>query len=163
MLTASIVLLGASAASAQEQKNQDFLVEAIQGNLAEVQMGELAEKHGQSGQVINFGETLKNEHADANKKALEAARSLNVTAPTEPNAEQKADYEELAKLKGPEFDKKFASHMVMDHKADIEKYTKAAKTQDAAGRYAAEALPTLQKHLETALKLEKDTGTTGSR
>lgn len=163
LLTASIVLVGAANAFAQDKRSQDFLVDAIQGNLAEIQMGELAEKNGQSGQIINFGETLKTQHADANKKARAAANSLNVTAPTEPSAKQKSDYEELAKLKGPDFDKKFASLMVMDHQQDIEKYNQASRRQDAAGRYATDALPTLQKHLETALKLEKDTGATGSR
>jgi putative membrane protein len=117
----------------------------------------LAEKNGQSGQVKNFGETLKTDHGNANMKAIEAAKSLNVVVPTEPNANQKADYNEMAKLKGPDFDKKFAEHMVMDHKKDIEKYQTAGRQQDAAGKYATESLPTLQKHLQTAEAIQKDT------
>jgi putative membrane protein len=163
LLTTAALLLFADVAGAQDKANQEFLTKAIQGNYAEVQMGELAEKNGQSGQVKNYGEMLKTEHSDANKKAIEAAKSMGVTPPTGPNAKQKADYNEMAKLTGPSFDKKFSEHMVMDHKKDIEEYQTAAKKQDAAGKYATEALPTLQKHLQRAEALQKDTGTTGSR
>jgi hypothetical protein len=40
-----------------------------------------------------------------------------------------------------------------DHKKDMKAYEKEAKKNDAAGAYAKEALPTLQKHLETAQSL----------
>src|SRR4051812_46872841 len=101
VLTTAALLLFANGATAQDKANQEFLTKAIQGNYAEVQLGELAEKNGQSGQVKTYGEMLKTEHSDANKKAIEAAKSMGVTPPAGPNAKQKADYEELAKLKGP--------------------------------------------------------------
>jgi putative membrane protein len=163
LLTTAALLLVANIAAAQDQANREFLTKAIQGNYAEVKMGELAEKNGQSGEVKTYGEMLKTEHSDANKKAIEAAKSMGVTPPTEPNAKQKADYDEMAKLTGPSFDKKFSEYMVMDHKKDIEEYQTAAKKQDAAGKYATDSLPTLQKHLQRAETLRQDTGTTGSR
>ncbi|AMN44096.1 DUF4142 domain-containing protein [Rhodoplanes sp. Z2-YC6860] len=161
VVTAALVL-SATAAMAQEKPGQEFLTKAIQGNLAEVSMGELAQKNGQSGQVKTFGEMLQTDHTESNKKATDAARTLGITPPTEPTAKQKADHDELAKLTGPSFDKKFAEHMVMDHKKDIAEYQTAAKKQDAAGKYATEALPTLQKHLQRAETLQRDSGTTGS-
>src|SRR4051812_41228227 len=99
LLTTAAFLLFAEAAIAQDKANQEFLTKAIQGNYAEVKIGELAEKNGQSGEVKNYGEMLKTEHGDANKKAIEAAKSMGLTPPTEPNAKQKADYDEMAKLK----------------------------------------------------------------
>jgi len=155
LLSAAVMLL-ATSASAQDKASQKFLTEAIEGNFAEVKMGELAEKNGQSGLVKSFGETLKADHTAANKKALEAARALGMNPPAEPSAKQKQDYDHMAKMNGPAFDKAFAEHMVADHKKDIAEYQEAAKKQDAAGKYATEALPTLQKHLETANGLEKD-------
>jgi putative membrane protein len=54
--------------------------------------------------------------------------------------------------------------MVADHKKDISEYEAAAKRNDAAGQYATGALPTLEKHLQSAESLERPAPpTTGSR
>ena len=62
----------------------------------------------------------------------------------------------MAKMNGAAFDKMFAQHMVADHKKDISAYQKASKKQDAAGQYAQGSLPTLQKHLEEAQNIQKN-------
>jgi putative membrane protein len=61
----------------------------------------------------------------------------------------------MAKMKGAEFDKMFAKDMIADHKKDIKEYKAEAKESDAAGQYAKDSLPTLEKHLQTAQSLEK--------
>jgi putative membrane protein len=156
-------VLQAMAASAQDDASKTFFTQTIEGNYAVMQMGELAIKNGQSGGVKTFGETLKNEHNEANKKAIEVAKSLGVTPPNGPNAKQKADHDKMSMITGPEFDNVFAQHMVTDHQKHIAEYTEAAKKQDAAGRYATGALPALQRHLQTAQGLQKDAATTGGR
>jgi len=78
-----------------------------------------------------------------------------VDPPSGPNRKQQADYDKMAKLKGDSFDRMFAQHMVTDHKKEITAYQKASKKKDAAGQYAQESLPILQKHLETAQALSK--------
>jgi putative membrane protein len=64
---------------AQDKASQKFLKEAIEGNLAEVQMGELAQKNGKSDQVRSFGQMLQKDHSDANKKATAAANQMGVS------------------------------------------------------------------------------------
>jgi hypothetical protein len=47
--------------------------------------------------------------AKADEKAMDAAKSVGVTAPDSLNAEQKADNEKkLSKISGPQFDRDFA-------------------------------------------------------
>lgn len=145
----------------QDKASQKFLTEAIQGNLAEVQMGQLAQKNGASDGVKQYGQMLAKDHGDANAKATAAASSLSVTAPTEPSKKQKADYDKMAKMNGAQFDREFAKHMVADHQKDIKEYQKASAKNDAAGNYAKETLPTLQKHLQAAQALTQ--ATTGKR
>ena len=141
----------ASPASAQSSADKSFIKEAIQGNLAEVQMGQLAQKNGGSDEVKNFGKTLEADHGQANSKATQVAHELKVTPPTEPNSKQKHAYDRAAKLTGANFDREFARHMIIDHKEDIVKYQKASKSKDTAvAGYASESLPTLHKHLEMA-------------
>lgn len=150
---AVLVLLAASSAHAAEKPSQAFLKKAIQGNFAEVKMGELAQQKGQSDETKKFGQTLTDDHAAANQKAMDAAKSMDMTPPDGPSAKQKADYERMAGMSGAKFDRQFATHMVADHRKDIAEYKKAAKKTDAAGEYAKAQIDVLQKHLDTAKSL----------
>jgi len=107
----SVTILLASPCLAQDRASQKFLKEAIEGNFAEVQMGQLAQKQGNSDGVRSFGQMLEKDHSDANKKAVDVANSLGMTPPTEPSKKQKADYDKMSKMSGTQFDKAFATHM----------------------------------------------------
>jgi putative membrane protein len=153
---AVIALTVGSAAFAAEKPSQAFLKKAIEGNYAEVQMGQLAQKNGQSDGVRQFGQMLSTDHSAANQKALDAAKSMGVTPPDGPNARQKADYDKMSKMTGAQFDRAFATHMVADHQKDIAEYRKESKQADAAGDYAKGQIDTLQKHLDTAKSLKSN-------
>src|SRR5262245_11860028 len=120
------VLAFPAASFGQDKAGQKFLKEAIEGNLAEVQMGQLAQKNGNSDGVRSFGQMLQKDHSEANQKATAAANSLGVTPPTAPNSKQKAAYDRMSKLSGAKFDSEFAKHMIDDHKKDIAEYEKAS-------------------------------------
>jgi putative membrane protein len=156
LAAAAIAFSLASGSAFAQGADQKFIKEAIEGNLAEVQMGQLAQQNGASQGVKDFGQMLVTDHGQANTKAQSVASALNVTPPTEPNAKQKKDYDKMSKLNGAAFDKAFAQHMVADHKKDIAAFQKETKSknQTVAG-FASETLPTLQKHLQTAQSLQK--------
>jgi len=156
-IIAAATLLAATGALAQSPTTKKFLTDAIQGNYAEVQMGELAQQNSQNQEVRSYGKMLVTDHKSANQNAIDVAQSLHVPSPNGPSAKQKADHDKMAKLSGSKFDRAFAKHMVADHKKDIAAYKKEAKSNDAAGQYAQEALPTLEKHLEHAQQLQKET------
>jgi putative membrane protein len=147
------ILFAACSASAAEKPSQAFLKKAIEGNFAEVQMGQLAQQKGQNDDVKKFGQMLSDDHSAANQKAIDAAKALGVTPPAGPNAKQKADYEKMSNMSGTKFDQHFATHMIADHQKDIAEYKKAAKQADAAGEYAKAQIDVLQEHLDTAKSL----------
>lgn len=151
---ATVLALSVPSAFAKDKPSEAFLKKAIEGNFAEVSMGNLAQKNGQGDDVKSYGKMLSTDHAAANQRALEAAKGLGVNPPAGPNAKQKADYEKMSKLSGPAFDKMFARHMVADHQKDIAEYTKASKMKDAAGEYAAGQIDILKKHLDAAKSLK---------
>jgi putative membrane protein len=159
ILAAALTCSGAAAIAqgrSADKASQKFIAMAVEGNLAEVQMGQLAQQKGNSDGVRSFGQMLQQEHAAAAQKSTAVATQLGVTPPTEPSRKHKALHDRLAKLSGDAFDKRFASEMVKDHKKAVAEYQRAAKKQnDPAGAYASETLPTLQKHLETAQALAK--------
>jgi putative membrane protein len=152
--TAAIAALSVSAVVAKDKPSEAFLKKAIEGNFAEVSMGDLAQKNGQSDGVKSFGKMLSTDHAAANQKAMDAAKGMGVNPPSGPNAKQKADYDKMSKMSGASFDKMFATHMIADHQKDIADYKKESKAKDAAGEYASGQLDTLQKHLDTAKSLK---------
>jgi putative membrane protein len=152
--TAILMAISIASASAKDKQSETFLKKAIEGNFAEVSMGNLAQQNGQSDAVKSYGRMLSTDHTAANQKALDAAEGLGMNPPTGPNAKQKADYDKISKLSGAGFDKMFATHMVADHQKDIAEYKKASKSKDAAGEYASGQIDTLQKHLDAAKSLK---------
>jgi putative membrane protein len=155
-LAITAAVLVTTVAVAQDKASQNFIIEAIQGNLAEISMGQLAQKNGHEASVITYGKMLVDDHTKARQKAQEAARDVGVTSPpTEPNAKQKAMYSQMEKKTGPAFDREFSPHMIMDHKKEIAAHQKATKNKDATGEYARTVLPDLQKHLKEAENMQK--------
>jgi putative membrane protein len=153
-LLVTVALLLPTITFAAENPSSAFLKKAIEGNYAEIQMGQLAQQKGQSDGVKRFGQMLSDDHSAANQKATAAAQSMGVAPPAGPNAKQKADHEKMSKLTGDRFDREFAMHMVADHQKDIADYKKEAKRSDAAADYAKGQIDVLQKHLETAKALK---------
>jgi putative membrane protein len=131
-----------------------FLQDAIQGSLAEVQMGQLAQQNGSSEDVKAFGQTLVTDHSKSVEQASALAKSMNVEVPTEPKSDAQQEYEKLKGLKGDEFDKEFAEHMVMDHQKEIEKFEEQAQGGDEVAQFAKQTLPVLNTHLDLAKKIE---------
>src|ERR1043165_6190042 len=109
ILAPGIIAAAMSSSAFAQGADQKFIKEAIEGNLAEVQMGQLAQQNGQSQGVKDFGQMLVTDHGQANTKAQSVAQSMNVTPPTEPNAKQKKEYDKMSKLNGPASDEVLAS------------------------------------------------------
>src|SRR6185312_2790049 len=157
------VAIGLSAATAlaeaqgtkASKADEMFIKEAMQGDLAEVNMGKLAQDKAQSDGVKSFGKMLEQDHGEHSQKVQSKAQELGVTPPQEPNATQKAMYDRLSKLSGAKFDEQFVKEMVSDHKKDIGKYEKEAKSKSPLADFAKETLPTLQHHLQTAEGLSR--------
>jgi putative membrane protein len=154
---------GTMAAPKASKADQAFIKKAIEGNLAEVKIGQLGQQKGASAEVKTFGQMLATDHGAANDKAMAAAQAAGVSPPTAPSSKQQKTYDSLAKLSGEKFDQRFAADMVQDHKADVAEYTKAAKGTGPVADYAKAALPTLKEHLQKAEALEKDVKAGGKR
>jgi putative membrane protein len=149
--------LAATAAMAQtkqaDKDSQKFIKAAIQGDIAEVDFGKLAQEKGQSDAVKQYGAMLVKDHGEHKTKAEQVAKELGVEPPTGSSLGEKTTYAKLKLLSGESFDKSFAKSMVKDHQEDIKDYKKEASKNDAAGKLAKETLPTLQHHLQAAQRL----------
>lgn len=154
------LLCSGGVAFAATQAQQAFMTQAIQGDLAEVQMGKLAQQKGATQQAKSFGQILTNDHQANEQKANQVAKQIGVTPPTSPSAEQKSDFDRLSKLSGEAFDRQFAAMMVEGHRKNISEFRREARVNNAVGQYAKQTLPTLEKHLRAAERLEHTSRTT---
>jgi putative membrane protein len=158
IIGAALILAG-SITTAPAKSDTTFLTDAIQINLAEISVGDLAQQKGGSDDVKSFGKMLVDDHTASNMKATSLAQANDVTPPTEPSAADKKKHDELEKLSGAEFDREFAKAMVKGHEEAIAKFEAASKGDDDVAKFAQETLPTLQKHLKTAQSLESSKST----
>lgn len=147
-------------ALAAESRSDEFITEAIEGNLFEVKAGELAQTKGASENVRKFGAMLAKDHAQARDRSTKAAQSVGASVPTAPSKTQREVLDSLAKLEGDRFDERFISSMLDDHMRDVARYeTQAKKGSDAVSKYAAETLPTLRDHLKAVQGLRNERAT----
>ena len=143
-------------AAGGQSDEQTFIKEAVQTDLAEVRLGELAAQRAEDDDVRRFGEMLRTDHRAALQRATDLAKSMQIEPPTEPPTEARGFYDGLSQLSGGQFDAAFVSHMVVAHEAAIAKYSRNASSNNAAiASLVADALPKLKAHLETARALQK--------
>ncbi len=142
--------LSLSPTEAASRGDQRFMTEAIQGDLSEVKMGQLAQEKGQGDNVKQFGKTLEQDHSQHLQQAQQIADKNGLKAPTEPNAMQQRTYQKLSSLPASKFDAAFARDMVSDHEKDINKYRKEANSRSDLADFAKQTIPVLQKHLKAA-------------
>jgi putative membrane protein len=140
-----------AAHAAQPADDATFLETAIGIDLAEIDVGKLAQSNGGSDMVKQFGAMLVTDHTKDRDQIVPMAGKMSIEVPSAPSTEDQATYKRLSALKGADFDKSFAEAMVAGHKAAIALYTDKSEDQGSSlASYAKNTLPTLQKHLDEA-------------
>ncbi len=138
-----------------DKLSEVFLRDAIQGNLAAIQMGQLAQEKAQSDDVKSFGSIVMVDYYSSNERAQEVAKQIGIAIPTEPSVSQKYEYERLSRLSGKALDRAFVAEMIAVNKTIISRFeNEAKKTNDPVAVFANETLPTLKEHLDAAQKLQ---------
>jgi len=154
---AGLIGLGASASAAQlSQQDQSFMKKAAQGNLAEIQGGQLAAQHGTSSAIKQLGQTLATDHTQMNDQLTQLAQQQGVTLPTTTDSADKRQMRSVKKLSGRKFDQTFAKDEVADHQKTIKMFQQEAQnTKDTAlHQWIESGIPVLQKHLQMAQQAE---------
>lgn len=142
----------------QEDDDNDFAVKAANGGMLEMELARMAREKSQSNDVKEFAAMMLSDHQKANEELKALAGRKNITLPARLGDDEQKHVDELAKLTGNEFDKKYVDLMVDDHEEDVKLFKEAADDSDDAElkAYAAKTLPTLQKHLERITTIDKN-------
>ncbi|HEU4619988.1 MAG TPA: DUF4142 domain-containing protein [Gammaproteobacteria bacterium] len=145
---------------ATQTQDEQFLKTAIQDNIAEIKLGQLAMERGQSQQIKDLGKAMAQDHTKGLADALQIAVAMNMVAPTEPPQSAAQQYEKLKALSGENFDKQFASTAVMAHEKAVDLFMQQEQSAQSTQvqQYARNTLPVLKKHLEMAQAAQKGSG-----
>lgn len=146
---------GAAGATGSSLSKADSkgIVDMAMVNMAEVEMGKLAQSKSQNPEVKTFAQQMIDDHTKGLQEVQAVAQAKGVTLPTELDAKHKATAAKLEKLSGDAFDREYMKvGGVASHKealALLKKNQKSAKDADVKG-LAAKMQPTVEQHLKAA-------------
>ncbi|MFD1605673.1 DUF4142 domain-containing protein [Flavobacterium artemisiae] len=140
-----------------KEDDSEFLVDQAEINLAEIEIGKLAQTKSTNPEVQKFGKMLVDEHTKSASEVSALAKTKNFTLPTTLTEEGKDEYNKLNEKSGVDFDKKFADMMIDGHEKAIDKLQKASKdaTDEDVKLWATNNIAGLTAHLEHAKLLKQ--------
>jgi putative membrane protein len=133
-----------------DPKDSEFVLEAAQGGMMEVEVGKLGRQKGSDPSARQVGDMLVNDHGKANEELKGIVSKKGATLPTSLDAKHQAKVDQLAKKEGAEFDKAYFAMLQDDHKKDIAKFEHASQSLKDSDlkAFATKTLPVLRTHLE---------------
>jgi putative membrane protein len=142
---------GSTAPTTQNFGDQAFVTKALEGGMAEVELGKLAADKSQSQDVKQFAQKMVNDHSQMGDKWFEPlAKELGVSEPKGPSKKDKKLIEKLQGLSGQEFDTQYIQAMLKDHKEDLKDFQNEAQAaQDPNVKQIAEqGTKVITQHLQ---------------
>ena len=151
-----IWLAGCSGGGISSMTPNNFLTEAAEGNIAEIQLSTLALTRTQNPEVRALAQQIITDHVSVSDAIKPIAEKKSVTLPLELNSKHKSLSEKLTKISGAEFDREYVKAMVEDHEKDVKAFqTQAQSGTDAEVKdFAAKTVPKLEMHLAMARELQ---------
>lgn len=127
-----------------------FVKKAMQGGMAEVDLGKLAAEKGSSEDVKQFGQQMVDDHSKLNEQMKPVAAQLGVSEPKEPSKKDQELKTKLQALSGQQFDEAYIKAMLKDHKKDHDEFSNEAQNaQDPNVKQVAQQGDQLiQQHLQ---------------
>ncbi|MEO8255514.1 DUF4142 domain-containing protein [Flavobacterium sp. FlaQc-47] len=141
-----------------KEDDSEFLVDQAEINLAEIEIGKLAQTKSTNPEVKKFGKMLVDEHTKSASEVSALAKAKNFTLPTSITEDGKEEYNKLNEKSGLDFDKKFADMMIDGHEKAIDKLKKASEkaTDQDVKLWASNNIAGLTAHLEHAKMLKQE-------
>ena len=147
----------ASAAAKLRPADANFLKQAAEAGLMEVEAGKLAVDKGVNTQVKGFAQQMIDDHTRMHAELRTLAGSKGVRLPIEPSLMQRGRIKLLSAADGGSFDRKFADAIgIKAHESALKLFQKAATgaSDPEVKAFAEKGVPALQHHLEMSRELK---------
>ena len=137
---------------------QEFADKAAKSDAFEIAAGKLAKTNAESADVKKFAATMIEAHTGSTAKIKAAAAKATPEIKPDPTltGDQQSKLDDLAKLKGADFDKAYIDGQVSAHEDALSLMKNYADKGDTPSLKAAagEILPKVREHLDMAKKLK---------
>lgn len=153
-----------SAASATSGMSADkagsasqFVTTAARNNQLEIELGQLAAQKASNEKVQELGQKLVQHHREATEKLTSIASKKNIEVPQTLSENQRSEVAQFRELSGSEFDRRYTSRLVDEHKKDIQRFEQQVNqgSDPEIREFARNTLPTLREHLQEAQQLQQ--------
>ena len=138
--------------SSLSSRDINFINQAAQIGMLEVQLGQLATQRASTNTVKQYGQRMVNEHTQANQQLMQLAAQKGVTPPTNLDNQHKAVMNRISNLSGANFDDAYMKEMIDSHNQAIALFqAQSQQGQDPDLKaWATKLVPNLQAHLQMA-------------
>jgi putative membrane protein len=141
--------------------DMDFVEERLEMGNAEVELGRIAQERATHPDVKAFAQELVRDHQAAGEELRRIATTANPNFPAMIDDEAREELtelrEEMAKLTGRDFDRRYIDEMIDDHQDAVDDLEDKAEnaSHSEVRAWAAKTLPTVRQHLERARALKE--------
>jgi putative membrane protein len=158
------VAAAATALPQLSKGDRNFVDDAAQSGLAEVELGKLAQK-SLNPDVRRFAQRMIADHTKANGQLKAVAQANRIAAPDTLDVEHRKLHEKLANEHDGNFDRDYARAMVTDHDRAVKLFQQEEQSGDNPDikAFARDTLPILQDHQKMAAALATKLGATAAR
>lgn len=136
--------------------DNQFVMDAAHGGMAEVRLGQLALQRATDPQVKQFAQRMIQEHTQANAELMRLTTQKRINAPTDVGPKYQAAMMRLMQLSGAEFDQAYMNEAgVNAHLESAAVYQRQAALglDPDLKAFASRTLPRVQGHLEMAIRM----------
>jgi putative membrane protein len=110
-----------------QMADKSFVHDALEGGMAEVQLGQLALQKSSNDDVKQFAQKMIDDHTKLGDEMKQVAVQMKVKVPDSPSKKDKSAIAKLQALNGDDFDKAYIKDMVKDHQQDLKDFKQEAQ------------------------------------
>lgn len=146
-----------SGEAASAAGGNEFIAQAAQDSLEEIELCEMALQKTSNDDIKGFAQRLIDDHSELGREIEQCGAGKNIPLPKDVKSEQNAKMQELSALSGQDFDRKFIEHNVKDHEEDIKVFQHyASEESDPDIKALAErGVRMLTEHLKMAKQTQQ--------
>jgi putative membrane protein len=137
-----------------------FVKKAMEANIAEMQMAQLALEKSSDGQIRHFALQMQDDHGKLQDELRQVAGQLNVPVPTEPSKGAAKSMEKMKSLSGDAFDQAYIKEMIKAHKEESKAFKDEAR--DTTSPQLKEMMTrddqTIESHLQEIQQISQSKG-----
>lgn len=143
--------------SNEQVTDAQFLVNAAEMIIGQIELGNLAQQQSKTTRVINLGKALVKGHTTFRDELTVLSNAKIVTLPSGSSNNSKDQYKELSAKIGKEFDLAYSNMLVKEHTSAIALFETAStiSVDPDVKAWAIASLPILRAYLDQAISCQK--------